>query len=404
MYHSPRTLAVELTGDRAHFVQTVKLVVKHIHGVALDNKTRRRLYAKTVLEILHTLVKKSPPSFDAVWINDLLRSAFQGAMADETFTALLRFSALRKVDEDLETPPGNDHDHTRRSETDPGSPGEPTTRENPALLTKLLQNVKTFGAHKGSWEDDAVYGGLMAIRDIPGLQFCIPEVEFVEVLSKAMEGEQERPFRVRKAAYDVVLAARDGWLRSPDLRRALENLDFPKKLYSVMIESSRSDRQRSFLQMMEILSEDRDWDRYLRKSMDIWLPLHREGPDLVLRILANVGGLIRPKEDGYKTDKTLEKVVEDEWATVPGRKPIDLTRERLEPLTEITMALNMRSFFNKRSKKAVWDAVNKVIPSYEGRREGDGRELGEEVRPIIDPLLRMLSEPIQPSSRRFAYR
>jgi hypothetical protein len=57
----------------------------------------------------------------------------------------------------------------------------------------------------------------------------------------------DKPFRVRKAAYDIVLVARDGWLKSPDLRQTLESLDFPRKLHSVVIETGRSDHQRSFL-------------------------------------------------------------------------------------------------------------------------------------------------------------
>jgi hypothetical protein len=109
------------------------------------------------------------------------------------------------------------------------------------------------------------------MRDIPQLGSCLPDDNFLETLSKAMkksekgeESEENKPFHVRKAAYDVILAARDGWLRSPELRQKLEELDFPRQLHSVVLETGRSDYQRSFLMMMEILSEDRYWHSYLR--------------------------------------------------------------------------------------------------------------------------------------------
>jgi hypothetical protein len=45
------------------------MVVEHIHGMVLAPGRRRR-YAKTALEILLTLVKKTTlPLVDAAWIN-----------------------------------------------------------------------------------------------------------------------------------------------------------------------------------------------------------------------------------------------------------------------------------------------------------------------------------------------
>jgi hypothetical protein len=136
--------------------------------------------------------------------------------------------------------------------------------------------------------------------------------------------------------------------------------------------------------------------------MDIWLPLQHEGPGYVLRILVNVGELLLPRSGGYELDKPLEQVVEDEWAAVPGRHPTDLTPERLEPLAEVTMQFTTLSFFTERSRKAVRAAVDQVIPSLERRREDSYGGPGEDVRQIIDQLLRILCEPIQSSSRRSA--
>lgn len=137
--------------------------------------------------------------------------------------------------------------------------------------------------------------------------------------------------------------------------------------------------------------------------MDIWLPFHREGPDCALRILTNVGELLLPKSDGYKLDKSLEKVVEDEWAAVPGRNTADLTPERLEPLAKVTEQFKKLSFFSESERKAVLAAVEQVLPSLENRRDCSSAGLGEEVSPIIDQLIRILFEPIQPNSRRSTF-
>jgi len=137
--------------------------------------------------------------------------------------------------------------------------------------------------------------------------------------------------------------------------------------------------------------------------MDIWIPLHREGPDCALRILTNVGELLLPKGDNFKLDKSLEKVVEDEWAAVPGRHPKDLTADRLEPLAEVTMQFKTLSFFTESSRKAVLAVVDRVIPSLEMRRDGGYRGLEEDVRNIVDQVLRIIFEPIQPNSRKSTF-
>jgi len=404
-------LAVGLTGGSDYFASTFKLVVGHIHGIALA-KGRRRRYVRTALELLVTLVKKTSfPLVDAVWINDLLRRAAWEQMDDESFTALLRFSALRKEDDaaiDSGVPSTQDYYHIERGEADPQSPGGSVRPEDPTpesiLLDLILRNVGSCSVQKDGWQDDAVYGGLTSIRDIPGLRSYLPQAEFLETLSRAMEkGEtrkEEKPFRVRKAAYDVVLAAQDGWLKSPALRDTLEELDFPKKLHSVVTETFRSDHQRSFLGMMEILSEDRYWHPYLRREMDIWLPLHREGPKHALQILTNVGELRRDDSD---VDKSLEKVLEDEWAAVPGRLPMDLTADLLEPLAEVTRKFWELSLFTEGGRRAVLGRVEVVISSLERRRDDGYDGPGDDIRRIINDLRQILRVPIQPNSRRSTY-
>ena len=430
-------------------------MVEHIHKIALEKRHRRR-HANPALEIVHTLARKiSFPFVDAVWINGLLKSAAWGNVGDETFTTLLRLSALRKEDDvavDSEVPPGQDIDYTQQGEVDPQSPGGTVRPEDRTpeyvLFDLVLRNIKIRGEEEDGWQDDAVYGGLTAIRDIPGLRFCLPKDEFLETLSKAMEKPEEnkwkkqgedrgedqaedqeenrgdnqgdnrgenqgenrgenreenkgnKPFRVRKAAYDVVLAARDGWLKSPDLHETLERLDFPKKLHSVAVETSRSDHQCSFLEMMEILSEDRFWHPYLRREMGIWLALHREGPIHALQILTNVGELRRGDLD---VDKSLEKVLEDEWAAVPGRPPMELTADILEPLAEVTKQFRALSFFTEGGRKGVLGWVEHVISSLEKRRDDDYDGPGDDIRRIIDDLRQTLRVPIQSTSRRFTY-
>ena len=410
MYHSPRGLIVELTRDSDYFAPTFKIVVEHIHGTVLNpglqlrvlNQGRQRRYANTALEILLALVKKTTlPLVDSAWINDLLKSAACGNIPDDTFFILLRLSARRTEEDavaDWEMPY-----HVQHGEVDPLSPGE--TPEY-TLLARVSQSVKTCSAQGDGWQDDAVYGGLIAIRDIPGLESCLPKVEFLQTLSKAMEKEEDmgenKSFRVRKAAYDVVLVARNGWLRSADLRQTLEDLDLPKKLHSVVIETGRSDHQRSFLEMVEILSEDRYWHPYLRNVMDIWLPLRHEGPAHALRILASVGELLLPGRDGYNVDKPLEKVVEDEWAGVPGRPVMDLTADRLEPLAEVTKRFK-ELLFTESDRRAVLAVVEQVIPSLERRRDDGYDGPGDDIRSIVGDLLRKLRAPIQSSSRRSTY-
>jgi len=403
------SLMVILIGDSDYFELTFKMVVEYIHGMVLY-RGRRHRYAKPALEILLTLVKETTfPLVDSVWINGLLKAAVGGNMDDGTFTSLLRLSARRKEEDaaaDTETPPDPGFVYVREGDTDQRSPGGAAPHEviptpEYILFSKILKNVQTCIEREGGWQDEAVYGGLIAIRDIPRPGSFLPEVEFLRTLSKAMEKEKDKTFHVRKAAYDVILVAREWWLRSPDLRQTLEDLDFPRQLHSVVIETGRSDHQVSFLKIMEILSEDRYWHPYLRKTMDIWLPFHHEGRDRVLRILTTVGELLPLEYDGSNRpsfDKPLEKVVEDEWAGVPGRHPMDLTADRLEPLAEVTKQFK-GLFFTESNRKAVLAAVERVIPSLERRRDDDYEGPGEDVRGIVDDLLEKLRTPMQSTSQ-----
>ena len=411
MHRLPRALAVDLTGDSVYFASTFEEVVEHTCSMVFS-KGRRQRYAKTALEILLNLVKKTPfPFVDPAWIDSLLIRAAWKKMDDVAFIVLLRLSALRKTDEaatESRTTMGHDDNYIEQDEVDPGGivTSENQTPEY-ALLEQVLRNVDTCSAQMDGWEDDAVYGSLIAIKDLPGLRRCDPKEEFIRTLSRAMEKREtkkDKPFRVRKAAYDVVLAVQDKWLRSGgDLRQTLEEVDFPRKLHSVVTETLRSDHQRSFLKMIEILSEDRFWYSYLRKAMDIWLPLHHEGPHHALRTLCRVGELRLLEPDDYNVDKPLEKVVEEEWAAVSGRYPMDLTADLLGPLAEVTEQFKRLSFFTEIDRKAILAVVEQVVPSLERRRdEGYGGPDGK-VRKIIEDLLKVLREPIQTSSRRSTF-
>ena len=340
------------------------------------------------LEILLTLVEKvALPFVDAAWINELLKRAAAGDMDDDTFAFFLRLSA-RREEKDVAIPSGRGYAYAQRRSVPP----ETATSEY-TLFTKVSQNVKTCSEQEGGWQDDAVYGGLLAMRDIPQLGFFYPGRDFFGILFRAME--KSKSFRVRKAAYDVVVAARDGWLRSARLRQTLKDLDFPRQLRGVAIETNRSDLRRSFLTMTEILSEDGDWHSYLREIMDLWLHLRHEGPDQVLRILTRVGGL-SPAECDYSSplilDEFLGKFVEGEWARVPGRPVEDLTAGRLEPLVGVTKRLKELLFIDD-ERRAILAVVEQVIQFLERRGDGGYEGPGEDTRRIVNDLLETLRMP-----------
>ena len=403
-------LTVALIGDSDYAGQTFKMVVEHIHRQILD-RGRRRRHAKTALDILHTLVKKTTlPLVDASWINGLLMSASRGNMGDDTFTSLLRLSGRRKEEDattDAEPPSGQGCVRTQVGETVPQSPRAivlpGAITPECTLFIKISQNVQVCCKEDGGWQDDAVYGGLSAMRGIPQLGSCLPDGDSLGLLYAAMEKSQ--PFRVRKAAYDVMLVAREGWLRSAELRPALEDPDFPRQLHKIPIETGRSDDQRSFLMMMEILSEDTYWHSYLRGAMDVWLPFRHEGPAQVVRILTRVSELPLMEYDSSNPplDKLLEQLVEDAWAGVPGRSVTDLAADRLEPLVEVTTQLK-GLLFSETDRKVVLGAVEQVIPALERRRDGGYEGPGEDFRNMVEALIGILQAAVpQSTGRRSTY-
>ena len=385
----PSTLG--LIGVSEYLVQTFETVVGHIHSQAMT-RGRRQRHAKTAMEILITLAKKATlPLADAAWMAGLLRRAASGNMDNDTFIQFLRLNARRN-----EEGAAADH-HIQVAITPPE-----TATTGYALFVKILQNVQACSGQDRGWQDEAVYGGLIAMRDIPQLGAFPLDYDPLGALSNATE--KTMPFRVRKAAYDVIVVAREGWLRSVGSRQIFEDLDFPRKLHDIAHETSRPDDQRSFLMMMEILSEDGDWHSYLRGSMNIWLPFRHEGPGEILRILTRIGGLPPPEYDGSPVDEFLEKLVEGEWAAVPERPVEDLAADRLVSLAEVTTQFK-ELLFTESGRKATLAMVEQVIPLLERRRRKDGYEgPGEDIHDIIDPLLEILRGPVPPTNRRYSSR
>ena len=139
--------------------------------------------------------------------------------------------------------------------------------------------------------------------------------------------------------------------------------------------------------------------------MEIWFPFRHEGPKQVLQILARVGELSLPAYDDSNPpslDKFIEKLVEDEWAGIPGRLVMNLGADLLGPLAEVTKQLK-DLLFTKDGRKAVLAVVGQVIPSLEKRRDGDYNGPGEDVRRIVDDLLEKLREQVQWAKRRPTY-
>lgn len=83
------------------------------------------------------------------------------------------------------------------------------------LFIKILRNVRTCSMQEGGRQCEAVCGGLIVIVVIPQLGSLLPDSDPLETFFIAME--KNSTFHVKKAAYDVVLTARDGWLRSGGL-------------------------------------------------------------------------------------------------------------------------------------------------------------------------------------------
>ena len=395
-------LRASLIGDSDYLISTFKMVVEHIHGIVLAGSRRRR-HAAQALKTLLTLVEHaslplveatSLPLVEATWINGLLKRAAQGDMSDHQFDLFLKLSAWR-MDKDVLADAG-----AGGNGTDPQFLGRSTTSDAPApdhpFFRRIMKSIQTCAEQAYGWRDETVYGGLITIRDIRLLEPSLFDDNTLQTLHNAMN--ESNPFRVRQAAYDVMLVTRDQWLKSAGLRQKLEDLGFFRQLHTIVIQTARSDYQRSFLMMMEMLSEDGYWHSYLREAMDTWLPLRHKGSKHVVRILANVGKLSLPSWDHFSfpsLDEFLQRLVVDEWAAVPGRELRDLTADRLEPLAEVTEQFK-ELLFDDSYQKEVLAAIEQVIPGLEQRRDDGHDGPGEDIRDIIEDLLGKLQPSQSP--------
>ena len=376
------------------------MVVQHIHRIAM-HRSRRYHHTAKALEVLLKLVKHTNlPLFDPTWINELLKSGADAEreMEDEDFILFLRLNARRKGEDtgaNAGTPVGQDPVHTTVTETDPQIlartvTSETSTPDNP-LFKKVMRNIQACVAQESGWQDEAVYGGFIAIKDIRQLESSLIDDSVIQTFHDAMDAC--RPLRLRKAACDAVLVTRDQWLHSTGLRQKLRELEFFKRLHSFVVDIARSEYLWWFLEVMEVLSEDVYWHSYLREAMDIWLPLQHEGPGQALRILVNVGGLLHSEGgDSSPLEESLEKRLEDEWAAVPGRPLNALTADRLRPLAEVTEQFK-ELMFDESHRKAVLAVVEKVIPALKKRSEDGYQGPGEDVCGIVQGLVDTLTLP-----------
>ena len=372
------------------------MVVEHIHRIDLCH-SRRSHHATKALGILLDLFKLKPlPLINAAWITKLLRDAAVGDMSDENFILFLRLSAGRKEEDvtvDAET---RDYDLIQDHHVYPPFlrrtviPGTPESDH--VLFKKIMQNVQTRVTKKDGWQDEAVYGGLISIRDIRLVDPSLFDSSVLQTMHDAMD--TGKPLRFRKAAYDVMFVTRDLWLQSGMLRQDLQNLGFFKRLHSVVVEIARSDYHLSFLMMVETLSESEYWHPHLREIMEVWLDLRHAGPEYILLILVRVGNLSFKERNTYNTtlDDLLRQLMEEEWRAVPGRPVEDLTVDRLEPLVEVTEKFK-ELLFGDLDRRTVLGVVEQVVPALERRRDIGYDGVGEDVRGLINDLLGKLQIP-----------
>ena len=391
---SPLVCQTILIGDSDYFALTFKMVVEHIQDVALTHGRGYQHFAEA-LNILLTLAKYAHlPFVDAAWVGELLDRAVKGHMDDEQFALLLGLG-MEIVEEDgtVDTVLG-DFVLVQGFGTDPQSFTQTMISEaftpDGALFSKIMESMQTCLNRDHNWAARGVYGGLIAMRHIRQLGPSPFDEGALQMLHDAMNCNNR--FDIRRAAYDVMLVTRDLWLKSENLRQRLEDLDFFRQLRRVAVETGRSDYQRSFLMMIEILSEDAYWHSHLKEAMDMWLPLRHDGPGHALRILANVSELSLPMWGDQSLDEYLQKLVVDEWAAVPGRHVCDLTADRLKPLAEATERFK-ELLFDDSAQREVLAKVEQVIPGLEKRRDDDYEGPGEDVCGIVNDLLEKLQLP-----------
>ena len=371
------------------------MVAEHIHKLVLGRVHRAR-HSNHALELVLTLTDQAPfPYIDVTWtwINKVLESAAEGRIEDRTFFLFLRLRGLRKQATIAHISATNCEADTSHQ----SAVGYP-------LFSRILEAINTCSEQEHRWEGDAIYGGLLAIRDIRGIGTCPPEgflktffdaMEDVKTLeaSDADERNWIRPWRVRKAAYDLLVAVQDKWLRSAGLRQTLRDLDFPRRLYSVVSTTGHSEQRGTFLVMMKILSEYMYWHSCLRGAMDIWLPIYHDGLKETIHILANVGGILSPcvVDSSLPGSRLIVDLVENEWTRVPGRRAADLSTDLLEPVVEVTKQLKKLSFEQK-GREEVLATVEEVVPSLERQRDGgEGSEEG--ICGIFEDLLADIRVP-----------
>ena len=386
-------LSVVLIGDSYYLSHTFQLVVEHIQNTALTGGYRYRHVAEALM-ILSTLVRRSSlesPLVDAAWITELLIHAAMGDVADDEFTQLLAFRAWGRNKGDTVDPwVGNSL--IRDLGTNPQSFGTTATSEaltsDDILFRKVMKIIQTRGR-----QEEVFYGGLLAIRYIRCLGPSLFDDDALQTFHEALD--YSNPLRIRQAAYDAMLVTQGRWLKSEHFRQKLEDLDLFSQLHSVVVEIARHDYQRSFLAIMEVSSEDVNWHPYLREHMELWVPLRYEGEPQILHIIGNVGGITvtTPGDRGSTSlDDFLQSLMVEEWAAVPRRLVGDLTADRLEPLADVTRGFK-ELLFDDSCRRAVLARVEKVLPGLDLRREDSYAGPGDDVRDIINELLKELRVP-----------
>ena len=393
-------LRAVLTGHRAYLVSTFEMVIEHIHQIIFA-RSRHYDYAVQALEILLTLVKNDRfPFIDAAWTNELLKRAVEGGVTDEHFTLFLRLSVWRKDSDDIVDTGVGDFVVMLYSEADQKPLRRTTTLQAPTpddiLFGKIMEYIQDRVKRDEGWQgdEDAVYGGLLAIRDIRRLEHSPFDDNTLQTLNDAMN--DGNPPRVRRAVYDVMLFTQDQWLKSERLRQKLEDLDFFRQLHRV-VEMARPNPtlSQSFLNTMRILSENVYWRSYVRNAMEIWLPLRHDGPEHIIRIISNVTGLPFAEwgnRSSSSLDNFLQQPLVGEWAAVPGWRVHDLTADRLKPLAEITDGF-MELVFDDDHRRVVLAEVEQVIPGLERRHDSDYEGPGQDVCDIVNDLVEKLRSP-----------
>ena len=351
---------------------TFKSVVEHVLGIALGGSRGTKDPELALRTILILAKKPSFPRIEVVWVDKLLSDALKGEVNIKILAQLLRLRGLAI---------GRGQAIGRDLEEVVVVVSVPLTPED-----NLFNAIwRAIDGNQG-WGDEVVYGGLTVIKEMVQLGSYLPHPNFLKTLSDAMSWVNSS--RVKRAACDVMQVAQDGWLGSASLRQSLVDHDLPRRLSSVIQEIHCVNRERKFLGMIEILSNDKQRHSYLRKTMSTWICFrHLPGRRLqAARIIATIGGIPFPEVD-FPDDFSLINLVKEEWTRVPGRGVKDLTPNRLMQLAGVTKQLK-HILFDEVDRKEVLAEVKQVIPHLERRL--DFRQV-EDIRGIVEGLIRTLS-------------